>query len=47
VRAAYEEYRDDEFEVVSVNVQETETAGGEVIGRYGLDHPFSSIGMGA
>jgi len=37
LRAAYEEYRDDDL---SLSVQEDETAVGEFVDRYGLDDPF-------
>lgn len=40
MRAAYDQYQDDGFEILSVSVQEDETAVGEFIDRYGLDYPF-------
>lgn len=40
LRAAYEKYRDDGFEILSVSIQEDEAALGEFIDRYGLEYPF-------
>jgi peroxiredoxin len=39
-RAAYDKYQDDGFVVLSVSVQESNTAVEEFVDRYGLSYPF-------
>ncbi len=41
MRAAYEKYQDDGFEILSVSVQEDDAAVAAFIDRYGLDYPFA------
>ncbi len=40
MRAAYEKYQDQGFEVLSVSVQELDPPVTEFIARYGLTYPF-------
>lgn len=40
MRTAYETYQDDGFVVLSVSIQENDTAVADFIARYGLTYPF-------
>ena len=40
MRAAYEKYREDGFEILSVSVEEDDAAVAGFVKRYGLDYPF-------
>ncbi|MDE0805677.1 MAG: TlpA disulfide reductase family protein, partial [Acidimicrobiales bacterium] len=40
MRAAYEKYRDEGFEVLSVSVREDDAAVEGFVERYGLEYPF-------
>ena len=41
MRAAYEKYQDQGFEILSVSVREDDVAVAEFVDRYGLDYPFA------
>ncbi len=40
MRAAYEKYREDGFEILSVSVEEDDAAVAGFVEQYGLDYPF-------
>ncbi len=40
MRAAYDKYQDEGFEVLSISVQETDQPVADFVARYGLTYPF-------